>query len=126
MIEDRLIQASRRLPFFLEAAIDAYELRAQTDAPISADELPTSPDTAITYLLDHLAADHRTLAIALGAVQTFDHRLFSYLVRDLNLPISTVQFGEFLDWFFVERVSDGPVQDPRPSYCLHLRFSRPR
>jgi hypothetical protein len=106
-IENRLIEASRRLPFFLEAAIDAYELRARTGPPASVDELPTSPDTAITHLLDHLEPDHRTLAIALAAIQNFDHGLFSHIVRTLNLPISTVEFGEFLEWFFVERESDG-------------------
>jgi hypothetical protein len=106
-VENRLIEASRRLPFFLEAAIDAYELRARADPLISVDQLPTSPDTAIAHLLDHLGADHRTLAIALAAVQTFDRQLFSHLVRTLNLPISTVEFEDFLEWFFVEGVSDG-------------------
>lgn len=105
-VVDALMVASRRVPFFLEATIDAYEFRAaQAEGAVAADELPTSPDAAITYLLDHLPREHRTLAVALAAIQMFDLGLYSHLIKTLNLPVSTVEFDEFLDWFFVEAVA---------------------
>lgn len=106
-LEDRLVQASRRIPFFLAAALDAYEMRSAEDRPINVNELPDSPDAAVAYLLNHLAPDQRTIAIALATVQVFDLGLYSHLIRALNLPLSVLLFDEFIDWFFVEELSPG-------------------
>lgn len=104
-VEDRILTASRRIPFFLEASIDAYHLRVGDDSSPNVDELPRTPDGAVTHLLDHLPEAHRTLAVALASVQVFDAEAYAYLVRALNLPLSVVDFDQFLEWFFVERLS---------------------
>ena len=106
-VEDRLIQASGRFPFFLEVAIGAYAARARGDVPIDVDELPHSHETAVAYLLEHLTPQQRTIALALASVQIFDEDLYRHLIRSLNVPISALEFEEFVARFYVEQLSPG-------------------
>jgi hypothetical protein len=106
-LEDHLVGASRRIPFFLEAAIDAYAFRADIAEPVEVSDLPSSPDSAVAYLLEHLTSEQRTIAIALASVQVFDSGLYLHLIRALHLPLSALQFDEFIEWFFVEDLSPG-------------------
>lgn len=105
-VVDRLIAASRRIPFFLEATIDVYAARAQ-DADVGVADLPSSPEAAVAHLLDHLRPEHRSVAIALATVQVFDVGLYLHLVRSLNLGASVFEFEELTKWFFVEEVAPG-------------------
>jgi hypothetical protein len=104
-IEDRIVEASRHIPFFLEMALDAYEVGSRAGT-LTADQLPRTPDDAVNHLMDHLPDGHQSLAVALATVQTFDAGLYAYLVRSLNLPVSVIEFDRFLEWFFVERLSE--------------------
>ncbi|HEX8102590.1 MAG TPA: hypothetical protein VF533_08265 [Solirubrobacteraceae bacterium] len=106
-LERRLLDASNRIPFFLEAAIDAYDIQSQGAGPPALDALPSSPRTAVSHLIDHLPEGQRSVAIALATVQTFDAGLYRHLVRALNLPISVLELEDCLAWFFVEPVSPG-------------------
>lgn len=103
--EDRLVEASRRIPFFLEAVIDAYGISAREGRPSTPAKLPSSPESAVAYLLDHLPDEQRELALALACVQVFDEDLYRSLISALNLKVSFLEFELFVMWFFVEKVS---------------------
>jgi hypothetical protein len=105
--EDKLIEASRRIPFFLEAVVDAYGRDAEGEGSLRVEEMPSSPDSAVAYLLDHLPDEQRELALAVSCVQVFDEELYRHLVKALNLKASLFEFEQFLDWFFVEKVGPG-------------------
>ncbi|MEO6500330.1 MAG: hypothetical protein ABIQ09_00280 [Jatrophihabitantaceae bacterium] len=106
-IEDRFLSASRRVPFFLEAMVNAYASQSQAGAPIYLNELPSTPRGSVTYLLEHLSPERRVLTVALATLQTFDEGSFRYLVHALNLPISFLEFGSFVQSFFVEKRQPG-------------------
>ena len=103
-IEDRLVAASRCIPFFLEAAVDAYETLAAGGETVRAEDLPDSQEGSVDMLLKHLEPGHRNVAVALAAVQFFDHAVYSALLRGLNLRADEFDLDEFVDWFFVSRV----------------------
>ena len=104
-IEDQIIEVSRRIPFFLEAMINAYALEATVPGALPI--LPRTPAGSIQHLLDHLEADDRTMAIVLAVIQVFDERLFGHLSRFLNLSLGPSAFERFSEWFFVEPASNG-------------------
>lgn len=106
-LEDRLVEASRRVPFFLEAVVDAYPVRSSSEPPVGLDMLPSSPDESVAHLLEHLTDSERKLAIALATVQVFDRDLFKCLIRGLNLQIDFLDFDELTKRFFVEEVAFG-------------------
>lgn|GEM_PF-3121390 len=109
-IEQRILDASRRLPFHLESMLSAYELEAARSEHVEPDDLPSTPDAATDRLLDHLQSTHRDLAVALAAVHVFSHPMFAFLVRDLSLQVSMLHFDELTSWFFVEELSPGLFQ----------------
>jgi hypothetical protein len=106
-VEGRLLTASRRIPFFLEAAAAAYESRAAGGRTVDPDDLPSSPDDAVAYLLDHLTLERRRIAVALAAVQFFDAATYAHLLRALHLAGSVPDFDDFVAWFFVEQAGPG-------------------
>ena len=106
-IADRLISSSHGVPFFLEAAIDGYSLRAERDEPLSADDLPASPEAAVAHLLEHLTSGTRRAVIALATVQFFDERTYGHLIRTLQLQVSAFEFEDVVSGFFVEPVGAG-------------------
>lgn len=106
-IEDRLVSASHGVPFFLEAAIDGYSLRAGRGEPLSADDLPASPEAAVSHLLEHLTSGTRGAVIALSTVQFFDERAYGHLIRTLHLQVTALEFDDVVTEFFVEPVGAG-------------------
>lgn len=106
-LENRLVEASQQIPFFLEAVLDAYSIRARADGPSPIDEVPSSPEAAVAYLLEHLPEEQSELAVALASVQVFDEELFRHLIGALNLKISVLEFERLIAWFFVEAVGPG-------------------
>ncbi|HEX8085004.1 MAG TPA: hypothetical protein VF529_12000 [Solirubrobacteraceae bacterium] len=110
-IEDRILTASERMPFFLQTIGETYELMAAAGASVDVDDLPASSD-ALPRLIKHLPSEQRNLAIAVASVQVFDEELFAYLVHRLNLQVDIFEFQPFTERFFVERIADEP-------YALH-------
>jgi tetratricopeptide (TPR) repeat protein len=101
-VEDRLIEASRRVPFLLDTVITGYEELAKRKPHIDVEELAQSPDSAVAQFLTHLPAPQRQLAVALATVQLFDEHLFAHVIRALNVQVSLPDYPGFLDWYFVE------------------------
>jgi hypothetical protein len=106
-IEARLIQASGRVPFFVETVSNTYENLARKRTKVEVDELPASPEAAISHLIAHLPDGHRRLTVALGAIQVFDEGLFRYLVHQLNLTVDVLTFAEFTKRYFIEEIHSG-------------------
>ncbi len=103
-LEDRLIEASGRIPFFVDTVIAAFT-RVRDKPQLVADDLPSSPEDSVDYLLEHLEVEERELAFALATVQIFDRALYIELVKALNMRFNVLKFHEFVKWFFVEEVS---------------------
>lgn len=113
---DHLLEASGRLPFFLNTVIEVYE-QARKAGTVELEDLPSSPRGAVEYLLEHLDLEEQELALALATVQVFDEDIYAGLVQRLNLDPSLLRFEEFLDWFFVEEIS--PDGAERAVYKTH-------
>jgi hypothetical protein len=109
-IAEHILKASGRMPFFLQAIGEAYELLAAGGAPVTADDLPSSTRDALPVLIEHLAPEQRRLAVTLAAVQVFDEQLFRYLLHTLNLQVDVFEFGPFTERFFVERIAPEPYE----------------
>jgi hypothetical protein len=105
-VEDRLVDASHRIPFFLQASIDICRTQIEEHGSARLEDLPSSPASSVEYLLNHLDRGERMVAIVLATVQYFDDSLYAHLVRTLNLTASTVDLDEFAQWFFVETVDN--------------------
>ena len=106
-IEDRLVTASHRIPFFLQACIDVCRSQIEDHGVVRAVDLPSSPAASVEHLLDHLERPERMLAVVLACVQYFDEPLYTHLVRALNLPVTIVDIDEFVEWFFVNSAEHG-------------------
>ena len=105
--EEQLLQASRRIPFYLEAAVRSYREIVKAGDVRDMAKLPSSPTESLDRMLGHLPAQQHVLAVALGSIQVFDAALFSDLIHDVHLPVSTLDFEHFAQWFFVEEISTG-------------------
>jgi len=103
--EDRLVEASRCVPFLLDTVVNGYAQIAPGDRPVNLDELPKTTEHALAYLLGHLPQEQSEAAVALAAVQVFDAALYRHVIGELNLKVSVPEFRSFLEWYFVERVS---------------------
>jgi tetratricopeptide (TPR) repeat protein len=106
-IEDHLLQASDRIPFYLETVSSSYAALTTGDNRVELTDLPASPDEALPNLISHLPREQRRLAVAMAAVQVFDETLFRYLVHGLNLQVDIFEFGPFTRRYFVEEISTG-------------------
>ncbi len=111
-LEDRIIEASRCIPFFLEATIGTYESLAKDGKTPDLDDLPRTPEEAVSKLLKHLEGSHQKVATTLAAIQVFDQRIYGAIIRDLNLAVDDLDLDSFIDWFFVQ-------QDFPNSYRTH-------
>lgn len=105
-IEDRLLEASHQIPFFLDAIISSCEHRAPSDS-LDLNTLPSSPEDSVSYLLEHLSDTQQKLAVALATIQVFDRYVFECVVRELNLQVDLLGFDQFTEQFFVEEVAFG-------------------
>src|SRR4051812_47781335 len=105
-VEDRLVAASRRIPFYLHTSIDACRAEIHAHGAVQAGDLPSSPPDSLERLLDHLSSAERTLIVVLAAVQYFDAALYQQLVRAFDLT-GAIDMPEFAEWFFVTEAGRG-------------------
>jgi tetratricopeptide (TPR) repeat protein len=105
--ENRLMEASQRIPFYLETVINTYEIHVKGGQSVQLDDLPLSPDDSVARLLEHLTGTRKKLAVALATVQTFDVELFECLVDGLRLQIDAFEFEDIVSRYFIEDVSPG-------------------
>jgi hypothetical protein len=109
-IEDRILEVSEQMPFFLET-IGAEYLRLSADgAWVDVKDLPTSSSDALSRMIKHLPREQRNLAIALAAIQVFDKELFTFLVHQLHLQVDIFEFRLFTERFFVEQIAREPYE----------------
>ncbi len=105
-IEARLLDASKRIPLLLRAAIRTYASRGG-DGTIDFSDLPDSDESTLEHLFNHLPAEQRQVAVSLAAIQVFDEDLYQHLIRALHIPVSGLKFNEVMLSLFVEEVEDG-------------------
>ncbi len=103
-VEDRLVDTSSGIPFYLHTAIDVCRAHIRERGAVEAAALPNSSPGMVHRLLAHLNDDERALAVAVAAVQCFDESLHRQLVHDLGLADRDVGIHGFLEWFFVAEV----------------------
>jgi tetratricopeptide (TPR) repeat protein len=101
-VVERVLETSRRLPFFLETVVGGTPQTAGES--IQVDDLPSPTDDPVGHLLTHLDESQQKLATALAAVQVFDRELFECIVRELFLNVDFLGFDDFVDRFYVEAV----------------------
>lgn len=106
-----LLESSGRLPFFLRTVIEVYA-EERRDGRLDPARLPSTPRGAVAHLLKHLEPEERELAFALATVQMFDEATYEELAWRLHLTPGLMRFERFLDWFFVEKVSQEGVSLP--------------
>jgi hypothetical protein len=110
VIENRILETSEQMPFFLET-IGAEYLRLSADgAWVDVEDLPASSSEALSRLIKHLPREQRNLAIALATIQVFDEELFIFLVHHLHLQVDIFEFRPFTERFFVERIAHKPYE----------------
>ncbi len=105
-VEARLLEASKRIPLLLNAAIRTYASRGG-DGTIDISDLPDSDESTLEHLFNHLQAEQRQVAVSLAAIQVFDENLYQHLIRALHIPVSDFKFNEVMLALFVEKVEDG-------------------
>jgi hypothetical protein len=128
VLEDRLLAATRRIPFFLEATVEVCEGQIDADGAIDLDQIPIDPEGAVARFLDHLPNEDRALAIAASAVRVFDRGIFGALLATLGRSPSELAFEDFTDSFFVLALGDGffATHDLLTDHVLALRPKRDR
>lgn len=105
--EERLMEASQRIPFYLETVISTYEIRVKSGQSVELDDLPLSPEGSVARLLQHLTDGRKKLAIALATVQTFDVEMFECIAGELRLQVDSFEFKDFVSRYFIEEISPG-------------------
>jgi tetratricopeptide (TPR) repeat protein len=103
-VEDRIVAASRCVPFNLHASIAVCRAHLRERGTVDVEELPSSSPAMVERLLHHLSETERRLTISLAAVQYFDEPLYQSLVRSLDRTDAAVRVGAFVEWFFVVEV----------------------
>lgn len=98
-VVERMLETSRRLPFFLEAIVDALPADART---VRLDSLPSPGEDPVGHLLAHLTEPEQRLAVTLATIQVFDRELFEVLIRELKLKVDIFDFDVFTRRFYVE------------------------
>ncbi len=106
-VEDRLVDGSRSLPFYLRALIDVCRAEIHRHGAVRVEDLPTSPPAVVEHFLDHLGRSQQTLAVMLAGLQYFDEQLFGHLVHVAGPQEEAVGMSEFVEWFFVENAGGG-------------------
>lgn len=105
-----IVETSKGIPFFLEACIDAYQSTLQKQGKVQKRDLPSTQANAVQRLFDHLGKHEADLLKLLALLRVFDSYLFSALVRDLHIPISSFAFTDFEAFFFIEQYTpDGQI-----------------
>lgn len=104
-IIDKMLSASKCIPFFLDANLDTYESRRRLEPNLGVDELPATPEMSVEHLLAHMPEAHREAAVAVATMRVFDEVTFAAVVRSLNIPLSLVAMGHLTDRFFVSRIA---------------------
>lgn len=128
VIEDRMLEATRRIPFFLEATLEVCERQIDAGGAIDLDQVPADPEEAVARFLDHMPPEDRALAIAVSAVRVFDRGTFAALLAVLGRGPSDLAFEEFTDSFFVLSLGGGfhATHDLLTDHVLALRRGRDR
>jgi tetratricopeptide (TPR) repeat protein len=103
-VEERLLAISRRTPFYIESAVRLY-LDLAEEKEVEAADLPSTPDGAVTRLLDHRRAPQRALASALATGRIFDRDLYQHMADVLNVELAVLHYQDFTDSFLTESVS---------------------
>ncbi|MGV1008317.1 MAG: hypothetical protein ACOYBY_06875 [Dermatophilaceae bacterium] len=103
-VEDRLLVASGRIPFYLHVSIGVCRALLRDHGAVDVAALPSTSPGMVERLLDHLTEAQRTLTVAVASVQYFDEGLFKHLVRDLELGDLRFDIADFREWFFVAKV----------------------
>jgi tetratricopeptide (TPR) repeat protein len=103
-IEERLLEISRRTPFYIESAIRLY-LDLAEEKEVEVTDLPSTPKGAVTKLLDHRRAPQRALATALATGRVFDRNLYQHMADVLNVELAVLHYQDFIDSFLTEHVS---------------------
>jgi len=106
-VEDRIVAASERVPFYLHASIAVCRAHLRERGTVDVNELPSSSPAMVERLLHHLSEVERRLTVSLAVVQYFDEGVYASLVRSLGLDDAAVRVSTFVEWFFVVEVEQG-------------------
>lgn len=97
-ILDTIIQSSGCIPIYVSLAYDLYlkEKNISTDELIKKSKFKDRA-LLVRHFINHLKKEWQELIIYLAVVKIFNVEVFDYLIDDLNLPCSKLDFDEIVN-----------------------------
>ncbi|MHA1853501.1 MAG: tetratricopeptide repeat protein [Candidatus Heimdallarchaeaceae archaeon] len=116
-IQEKIIEVSKGVPFYLERAIELYYNIIETEkrTPTLEDFPVGGEEELIQCYLRNCKEEDRTLIKLLSVPRIWNKKLFHYLVKELNLAIPFTDFKRFIQHSFVQQLMEN-------QYSLHKVF----
>ena len=113
-LEDKLLIASGRIPFLLEALLESLQRHTPVGEASKEPTLPTGPREAMAELLDHLPDSQHTLVAAIATIGRVDYHLYLALCRGLRLNVRAPSWEDLTNLFLLQQLSSRPEL-----FCVH-------
>ncbi len=96
-IINAIIKSTECIPIYVALALDVYE----KEQNITAERLISKSkfkdrNALVKHFISHLNRDWQDMILALSVVKIFNNRIFDFLIDDLNLPCSKLDFDEIV------------------------------
>lgn len=96
-IIDTIIQSTDCIPIYIALALDVYEKEQNisTDCLISKSKFKDR-NMLVKHFINHLNQNWQNMILTLAVIRIFNNRIFDFLIDDLNLPCSKMDFDDIV------------------------------
>lgn len=96
-IIEAIIKSTDCIPIYVALALDVYEKEQNisTDYLISKSKFKDR-NMLVKHFINHLNQNWQDMILSLAAIRIFNDRIFEFLIDDLNLPCSKMDFDDIV------------------------------
>ncbi|MHA1854052.1 MAG: tetratricopeptide repeat protein [Candidatus Heimdallarchaeaceae archaeon] len=106
-LQQRIIEVSKGLPFYLDRAVDLYySILEFEERPPSVEDFPTGEKELIQRFLRYCREEDIKLIKILAVPRIWNEELFKHLMKELNLSIDFIVFKRFINHSFVQELAE--------------------
>ena len=93
---EKIYESTKGIPIYLDLCIDTYLSKIRLNQKIeSKDFMFKNLSDVITAFYNHLTSNNQTVIKTLSIVGVFNYRIFNYLIKELNLSCTVLDYEDF-------------------------------